>query len=113
MAKQLNVDHVLEGSVRKAGSRSPMALEVGSKPELLGVLAIHDNPEALLICNGYKDREYIELALMASKLGRRPIVVIEQLDELDLVLAALLAALVFLLLKRIRRHRQAHSHRNY
>jgi arginine decarboxylase len=78
--------HVVE-CVRQAGTNGPLALEVGSKPELLGVLAIHDEPEALLICNGYKDSEYIELALLASKLGRRPIVVIEQLDELDLVLA--------------------------
>ncbi len=78
--------HVVE-CVRRSGSNGPLALEVGSKPELLGVLAIHDEPGALLICNGYKDSEYIELALLASKLGRRPIVVIEQLDELDLVLA--------------------------
>ncbi|MCP3977825.1 MAG: biosynthetic arginine decarboxylase [bacterium] len=78
--------HVVE-TVRKSGSNGPLALEVGSKPELLGVLAIHNEPGALLICNGYKDSEYIELALLASKLGRRPIVVIEQLDELDLVLA--------------------------
>jgi arginine decarboxylase len=78
--------HVVE-CVRRSGSRGPLALEVGSKPELLGVLAIHDEPGALLICNGYKDSEYIELALLASKLGRKPIVVIEQLDELDLALA--------------------------
>jgi arginine decarboxylase len=78
--------HVVE-CVRRAGSNGPLALEVGSKPELLGALAVHDEPGALLICNGYKDREYIELTLLASKLGRRPIVVIEQLDELDLVLA--------------------------
>ena len=73
--------------VRRSGSNGPLALEVGSKPELLGVLAIHDEPGSLLICNGYKDSEYIELALLASKLGRRPIVVIEQLDELELALA--------------------------
>jgi len=78
--------HVVE-CVRRAGNNGPLALEVGSKPELLGILAIHDERGALLICNGYKDSEYIELALLASKLGRRPIVVIEQLDELDLVLA--------------------------
>jgi arginine decarboxylase len=78
--------HVVE-SVRLCGTDTPLALEVGSKPELLGVIAIHDEPGALLICNGYKDSEYIELALMARKIGRRPIIVIEQLDELDLVLA--------------------------
>jgi len=73
-------------AVRLAGVESPLALEVGSKPELLAVMAIHDLPGALLICNGYKDSEYIELALLAKKLGRRPIIVIEQLDEIDLVL---------------------------
>jgi arginine decarboxylase len=74
-------------AVRTAGRHSPLALEVGSKPELLGVMAIHDIENALLICNGYKDSEYIELALLAKKLGRRPIVVVEQVDEVDLVLA--------------------------
>ena len=73
-------------TVRQSGVERPLALEVGSKPELLAVMAIHDRPGALLICNGYKDSEYIELALLAKKLGRRPIIVIEQLDELDLVL---------------------------
>jgi len=78
--------HVVE-CVRRSGTDGPLALEVGSKPELLGILAIHDEPGALLICNGYKDSEYIELAVLAAKLGRRPIVVIEQLDEVDMVLA--------------------------
>jgi arginine decarboxylase len=77
--------HVVE-TVRLASSGSPLALEVGSKPELLAVMAIHDRPGALLICNGYKDSEYIELAMLARSLGRRPIVVIEQPDEIDLVL---------------------------
>ena len=84
---KVNQQYQVVECVRHAGTTGPLALEVGSKPELLGVLAIHDVPGALLICNGYKDSEYIELALMASKLGRRPIVVIEQLDELDLTLA--------------------------
>jgi arginine decarboxylase len=45
-------------------------LEAGSKPELLAVMAMLDDEDALIICNGYKDEEYIETALMASKLGR-------------------------------------------
>ncbi len=77
--------HVID-TVRKAGDEVPLALEVGSKPELLAVLAIHDTPNGILLCNGYKDREYIELAVLASKLGRRPIVIIEQYYELDMVL---------------------------
>src|SRR5690606_26692744 len=52
------------------------------------VLAIHDTPGALLLCNGYKDSEYIELALLSRKVGRRSIIIIEQLHELDLVLDA-------------------------
>jgi arginine decarboxylase len=77
--------HVVE-TVRHAGGATPLALEVGSKPELLAGIAIHDLPDAPLICNGYKDSEYIELVMLAAKLGRRPILVIEQPDEIGLVL---------------------------
>jgi arginine decarboxylase len=65
-----------------------MGLEAGSKPELMVVLAMHDDPDALVICNGYKDREYIEMALLARKLGRNVIIVVEKADEIDLVLDA-------------------------
>ena len=58
-------------------------LEAGSKPELLAIMALQDNDEALVICNGYKDDEYIETALLASKLGRSVILVIEKLGEID------------------------------
>ena len=60
-------------------------LEAGSKPELLAVMAMLDNPEALIVCNGYKDEEYIETALLASKLGRTVILVVEKLSELTLI----------------------------
>ena len=63
-----------------------LGLECGSKPELLIVLAMLDDPEALIICNGYKDDEYIETALLAQKLGRNPVIVIEQLPEIPLVM---------------------------
>jgi arginine decarboxylase len=79
--------HVVD-SVRRAGRDNEIGLEVGSKPELLAVLAIHDTPNGLLLCNGYKDAEYIELALLARKLGRRSIIVIEQLYEIDTVMDA-------------------------
>ncbi len=62
-----------------------MGLEAGSKPELLIVLALMDDPEALIICNGYKDAEFIETALMAKKLGRNPIIVVEKSSEFRLV----------------------------
>ena len=77
--------HVVD-AVRKSGFIRNLGLEVGSKPELLAVLALHDLPEAPLLCNGYKDAEYIELALMGRKFGRRTIIIIEQLYELKQVL---------------------------
>ena len=77
--------HVVD-VIRNAGRDCLLGLEVGSKPELLAVLSIHNTDGALLLCNGYKDAEYIELALLARKIGRRSIVIIEQFYELNLVL---------------------------
>ena len=77
--------HVVD-QVQLAGSDRSLGLEVGSKPELLAVITLDDNMDALLLCNGYKDAEYIELALLASKLGRRTIIIIEQVYEVKLVL---------------------------
>ena len=61
-------------------------LEVGSKPELLAMLTIPSEDGTLVLCNGYKDKEYIELALLSRKLGKRTIIVIEQLYECQLIL---------------------------
>lgn len=77
--------HVVE-LIQKEGSPYLLGLEVGSKPELLAVLTLEENPNALLLCNGYKDAEYIELALLANKLGRRTMVIIEQVYEVKLVI---------------------------
>jgi arginine decarboxylase len=60
-------------------------LEAGSKPELLAVMAMLDDEEALIVCNGYKDEEYIETALQASKLGRTVLIVVEKYSELSLI----------------------------
>jgi arginine decarboxylase len=60
-------------------------LEAGSKPELLAVMGILDDEEALIVCNGYKDEEYIETALMCSKLGRKVLIVVEKFSELELI----------------------------
>jgi arginine decarboxylase len=76
--------HIVEDLV-KASRPYHMGLEAGSKPELLIVLALMDDPEALIICNGYKDEEFIETALMAKKLGRNPIIVIEKFSEFKLI----------------------------
>lgn len=79
--------HVVEEIVGY-GAEHRYGLEAGSKPELLIVLATLKTPGALVVCNGYKDREYIETALLAQRLGQTPIIVIEKLGELPLILAA-------------------------
>jgi arginine decarboxylase len=79
--------HVVEELV-SCGKRWNFGLEAGSKAELLIALSLLDDPEALLICNGYKDRLYIETAILARRLGRRPVVVIEQPDEVDRIIEA-------------------------
>jgi arginine decarboxylase len=60
-------------------------LEAGSKPELLAVMAMLEDEHALIICNGYKDENYIETALLASKLGNKVIIVVEKPGEVDLI----------------------------
>ncbi|MDR1817075.1 MAG: biosynthetic arginine decarboxylase [Puniceicoccales bacterium] len=69
-----------------AGEQYDFGLEAGSKPELLVALALLENKNALLVCNGYKDDEYIRLALMGRRLGKQTIIVIEQLSELDAII---------------------------
>ena len=67
------------------GAAHGIGLEAGSKPELLIALALLDTPNALIICNGYKDRAYIETALLAQRLGRTPMIVIDRFHEIELV----------------------------
>lgn len=67
------------------GKKFNIGLEAGSKPELHAVLAINIDENALIICNGYKDEDYIELALLAQKMGRRIYLVVEKLNELTLI----------------------------
>ena len=77
--------HVVTELIR-AGQDLSLGLEVGSKPELVAALALPDNQNSLLVCNGYKDRQYLELAMMAQRVGRDVIVVIEKPSEVDLLL---------------------------
>jgi len=79
--------HVVEELV-EYGRPFHLGIEAGSKPELLVALALHDNPEALILCNGYKDRAFIETALLAQKLGRRVVITIDRIGELDTILQA-------------------------
>ncbi len=68
------------------GKKFNIGLEAGSKPELHAVIAINTDNDSLIICNGYKDEDYIELALLAQKMGRRIFLVIEKLSELKLII---------------------------
>ena len=67
------------------GKKFNIGLEAGSKPELHAVLALNIDENSLIICNGYKDENYIELALLAQKMGRRIFLVVEKLNELKLI----------------------------
>lgn len=69
-----------------SGKRFNIGLEAGSKPELHAVLAINTDNDSLIICNGYKDESYIELALLAQKMGKKVFIVVEKLNELDLTI---------------------------
>lgn len=76
---------VVEEIVRH-GEEFNIGLEAGSKPELHAVLAIQKDPDAMIICNGYKDESFIELALLAQKMGKNVFIVVEKLNELRLIL---------------------------
>lgn len=67
------------------GKKFNIGLEAGSKPELHAVIAINTDNDSLIICNGYKDESYIELALLAQKMGRQIFIVVEKLNELKLI----------------------------
>ncbi|WP_293332890.1 biosynthetic arginine decarboxylase [Microcoleus sp. CAWBG58] len=73
------------------GQPHHFGLEAGSKPELMIALATLKTPGALLICNGYKDREYIETAILAQRLGQTAVIVLEQIEEVELAIAASIA----------------------
>ncbi|HEX7939809.1 MAG TPA: biosynthetic arginine decarboxylase, partial [Gemmatimonadaceae bacterium] len=77
--------HVVEEIV-EFGSKHGVGLECGSKPELQAVLGLADHTNHLIICNGYKDEEFMRLALMGQKLGHQVFVVIEQLSEIDVLI---------------------------
>jgi arginine decarboxylase len=71
-----------------AGQEFHFGLEAGSKPELVAALAMHKDPESLIICNGYKDRAFIRIALMGRKLGKSVVIVVEKLEELEQAIRA-------------------------
>ena len=70
------------------GRKFNLGLEAGSKPELHAVIAVQCQSDSLIVCNGYKDTSYIELALLAQKMGKRIFIVVEKLNEIDLIAEA-------------------------
>lgn len=69
-------------------SEAPLGLECGSKPELLVVLAMMKSPDGVIICNGFKDTEYIETALLSTKMGKHTIIVVDRKEELKMIIDA-------------------------
>ncbi|MEO1368557.1 MAG: biosynthetic arginine decarboxylase, partial [Acidobacteriota bacterium] len=82
---KVNQNRLLVEDLVNFGRPHHFGLEAGSKPELLAVMAMLSDPEALVICNGYKDEEYVETALLASRLGPKVILVAEKPAELRLI----------------------------
>ena len=83
---KVNQQQQVVKEVCEYGRKYHHGIEVGSKPELLAALAFMHDREALLICNGYKDAEFIDLALQAKKLGLNVVIVLEMPPELPLIL---------------------------
>ena len=79
--------HVVEELI-SCGKEWHFGLEAGSKAELLIALSLIRDSKSFLICNGYKDTRYIETAILARQLGRRPVIVIEQVDEVERIISA-------------------------
>jgi len=76
---------VVEEYLRE-GSRYDFGLEAGSKPELYAALALEQSPDSLLVLNGFKDEEFIQMAFAGAKAGKRVVIVVEKLSELDYIL---------------------------
>ncbi len=82
---KVNQQQQVVEAIARRGRRFHHGLEAGSKAELIAVLAYMDDPEALIVCNGYKDEEFVDLALHALKMGLHTVLVIEMPEELTLV----------------------------
>ena len=83
---KVNQQHQVVQEICDFGRPFGVGLEVGSKPELLAVMAItSDMPEQLILCNGFKDAAYIEAVILAAKLGRRIIPIVESVREAELI----------------------------
>jgi arginine decarboxylase len=85
---KVNQQRHLVQELVKFGKNTMLGLEAGSKPELLVALAMMNTENALLICNGFKDVEYIETAILSLKLGRNTIIVVDRMSELPMIIEA-------------------------
>ena len=83
---KVNQQYQVVEEIVEFGAGLHWGLEAGSKPELYATLAMLDDVEGIIVCNGYKDQGFIELALMGLKLGKRVFIVVEKPNELDLIL---------------------------
>jgi arginine decarboxylase len=83
---KVNQNRAVVEEYLREGTRYDFGLEAGSKAELYGALALEQSPDSLLVLNGFKDEEFIELAFLGARSGKRVVVVIEKLNELDHVL---------------------------
>lgn len=82
---KVNQMHPVVEEIVSHGKKFNLGIEAGSKPELHAVIATYTDSESIIICNGYKDESYIELALLAQKMGKRIFLVVEKLNELKLI----------------------------
>ena len=85
---KVNQNRAVVEEYLREGTRYDFGLEAGSKPELYGALAMEQSADSLLVLNGFKDEEFIELAFLGARSGKRVVIVIEKLNELDHVLKA-------------------------
>lgn len=85
---KVNQMHPVVEEIISHGRKFNLGLEAGSKPELHAVIAVQCQSDSLIICNGYKDQSYIELALLAQKMGKRIFIVVEKLNELEIIAKA-------------------------
>ncbi|MEM6673961.1 MAG: biosynthetic arginine decarboxylase [Planctomycetota bacterium] len=85
---KVNQERQVVEAMMGAGRELGMGLEVGSKPELIAGIALEAGERALMICNGYKDADYVETALLSSRLGITPIIVVEKFTELATIVEA-------------------------
>jgi arginine decarboxylase len=83
---KVNQNRAVVEEYLREGTRYDFGLEAGSKAELYGALALEQSPDSLLVLNGFKDEEFIELAFLGARSGKRVVIVIEKLNELDHIL---------------------------